>query len=225
MKTAFLAVLLCLLIGCGPSHDPTFIANRSGVLFYGDSIFGNWNLDAYFPGGNYVSGGYFGQRTDQLLARLPAALSGANVCSGFDGSGTTTPSTLKCGPIAPPRTVIIYAGWNNLFQATDPQQAALDIGKMTALCILAGAHPIIATLYHFDRAHPPSWDLTFDPEPYGSAVVTMDESSREIGKLYNIPVIDLEKVFTAESGYTVDGVHPDAFGYQQMHDAVVPLLN
>ena len=122
MKTATVLLLLCALSGCGGiSHDPTFIANRTGVLVYGDSIIGKWDLDAYFPGKGYINGGHFGKRTDELLAALPDALSGKNVCSGYDGDANT-PSTLTCRPIPPPATIVILAGWNVVVAMATYQQ-------------------------------------------------------------------------------------------------------
>ena len=211
-------LLLILLAGCGGTP-------RSGVLFYGDSIFGNWNLQAYFPGQEVINGGHFGKRTDQLLIALPDALSGKNVCSGFDGA-PGIPATLKCRPIPPPATVVILAGWNNMFQGYNVD-ARPNLIQMVELAHEAGVKVVICTVYPFDPAHPAPWMV-----PTGSAPVTfydqwrapLNDFIRSI-KGHDITVVDLSGMFRGESGYTADGVHPNASGYAQMRDAIAPLLN
>lgn len=202
----FFLFSLILSIGCGgkitipASADPAVV--RSGTVFLGDSITDRWgDLNAYFPGENYINAGIDGQRTDQILARLPDILSGANVCNGNPAA------PLNCRSITPPATVVIYAGWNNLFQGTDPVLAIADIQNMVTLCQFYGVQPIVVTIYHFDPAFT---GANFDPIIDG-----MNQNIRLIG----VPTIDLEQVFLNQSGYTVDGVHPIAPGYAQMRDA------
>ena len=224
-KLSLLGAFLCLAVsGCG-WHDSTFIAHRSGVLFYGDSIFGKWDLNSYFPGKGYTNGGYFGQRSDQLLARLPDALSGRNVCSGFDGAGDPTQSTLTCGPIPPPATIVILAGWNNMFQGYQVD-ARPDIVQMVGLSRRAGVRVVLCTVYAFDPAHPASWMV-----PTGNAPVTFydmwrDPLNEEIRSIRGteIKVVDLSAVLGTQSDYTADGVHPNASGYAQMKAAIEPAL-
>lgn len=230
LASTLLFISLTILLGCGgqaadsPAQaakaSPTPCVNCSGVVFFGDSIFGNWNLPSYFPNEQYVNGGYFGQRTDQQLERLPDVLSGKQVCSGFDG----VPSTLQCGPLTPPKTVVIYLGWNDLFQAKDPQAAANNIEQMVVLCKSAGVRPVIATLYHFDPAHLPPWNPNPIPEPFGIELATINSAIHAVATRQNVPLVDLEKVFSGQSDYTSDGVHPLPSGYVQMHDAISRLL-
>lgn len=223
---ALLLAAAIALSGCGGRpNSSTFIANRTGVLFYGDSIFGNWDLASYFPGNGYINGGHFGKRTDELLVALPDALSGKNVCSGFDGA-PGVPATLKCGPIPPPATIVILAGWNNMFQGYKVD-ARRDSIQMVWLARKAGVKVVICTVYPFDPAHPAPWMV-----PTGSAPVTSYDLWRDpLNDLIrsmkgpSITVADLSKVFKSESGYTADGVHPNASGYAQMRDAIAPLLN
>jgi lysophospholipase L1-like esterase len=224
MKAASLLFIIILIVGCGaPVHDSTFIANRSGVLFYGDSIFGKWDLDSAFPGQNVINGGHFGKRTDELLAALPDALSGKNVCSGYDGNpGDPSTATLTCHPITPPATIVILAGWNNMFQGYQVD-ARPDIKEMVKLSRAAGVAVVLCTVYPFDPAHPASWMV-----PDGSQPVTfydmwrnpMNDSIAQDG----VTVVDMSAVFAGQSGYTSDGVHPNSSGYAQMHDAISPAL-
>jgi hypothetical protein len=86
-------ILLLLLLGCGGGTRPG--PPQPSTIFFGDSIFGAWNLDTYFPGKGYVNGGMFGYRTDQMKAILPDVLSGNKVCHGLDGDATFP---LSCVP-------------------------------------------------------------------------------------------------------------------------------
>lgn len=111
MKITMLALLL-LLVGCGGSIQHPQPPQPS-VIFFGDSIFGAWNLETYFPGKEYVNGGRFGYRTDQLTTILPDVLSGHKVCHGLDGDITFP---LSCVSVTPPKTIVIMAAWNNFLQ-------------------------------------------------------------------------------------------------------------
>lgn len=228
----FFLSAISIFIGCGgsaavspstqasPQSSPTPCINCSGTVFFGDSIFGNWNLPSYFPNEPYVNGGYFGQRTDQQLARLPKVLTGEQVCSGFDG----TPSTLTCGPLNPPATVVIYLGWNNLLQSKDPQQAANDIESMVHICQAAGVRPVITTLYHIDPAHLPPWNPTPMPEAFGIELGIINSGIRAVATRNHVQLVDLETIFHGQAGYTSDGIHPVPSGYVQMQTAYMPVL-
>lgn len=184
---------------------------RTGTVFLGDSIFIRWNLNQYFPNKAYTDAGIAGQTTSEILNRLPDTLTGQKVCSGDAG-------IITCQTISPPQTVVIYAGWNNLFQGSDPQAAVADIESMVQLCLQAGAIPIIATVYHFDPAFPSG--TGFD-----GPADQINQGLRALGSKYNIPVIDLEQVFLNQSNYTLDGVHPNSAGYSQMETAFAGALN
>lgn len=206
-----LIVLSALLFaGCGaivapkPVNNPVPInhaqAGRAGVVFLGDSVSARWPLDTYFPGKNYVDAGIGGQTTAQILARLPDVLSGAQTCTSITGVAPFT-----CQSITPPATVMIFAGWNDILGGLDMNQAAANIRGMILLCQQAGVTPIVSTVYRFDSAFGDGSDLNFDED-------VIDQSIRTSGVTY----IDLEALFQGQSGYTVDGVHPNPAGYAQM---------
>lgn len=218
MKITILA-LLFLLMGCGgtvrSSQPPA-----PSVVFFGDSIFGAWNLEAYFLGKEYVNGGMFGYRTDQLKALLPDVLSGNNVCHGLDGNPTFP---LTCGPITPPKTIVIMAGWNNLFQ-DDAGTPGNDLQTMADMATAKGVKVIICTVYAYDSAHPAPW-----MEPTGNAPVTFYDMWRTplnntIGQMHGVTFIDLAALFDGQSDYTVDGIHPNEAGYAQMRDLITQAL-
>ncbi|HXO38812.1 MAG TPA: hypothetical protein VN872_09235, partial [Candidatus Acidoferrum sp.] len=113
MKITIFA-LLFVLVGCGggsmsPAPQPSI--SRSGTVFLGDSIFIRWDLNSYFPGKGYINAGIGGQNTSQILARINDTISGKNVCGGDAG-------IINCQTITPPKTIVIFAGWNNMFQGT-----------------------------------------------------------------------------------------------------------
>jgi hypothetical protein len=202
-----LAACLVILSGCGGKTPDAAVSPRAGVVFMGDSIFSRWDLNGSFPGKGFIDGGIEGQNTSQILSRLPAAISGASVCTGIDGS-------LKCQTIKPPSTIVIFAGWNNLFQGTDPQLAIDDIARMTQLCISSGVRPVILTIYHFDPAYTGG-------SQFNAPADEINQGIRGIGdNVTQITLVDTEQVFASQSGYTVDGVHPAAAGYSQMQVAL-----
>lgn len=219
MKSAMFA-LLFLLAGCGggairPPQPPP-----PSVIFFGDSIFGAWNLETYFPGKGYVNGGMFGYRTDQLKALLPEVLSGNKVCHGLDGD-TTFP--LTCVAVTPPKTIVILAAWNNFFQG-NPGNALADLQSMAAMANAKGVKVIMCTVYAYDPAHPAPW-----MEPTGNAPVTFYDIWRTplnngIGTMQGVTFVDFDALLTGQSDYTEDGVHPNDSGYAQMRDLVNQVL-
>lgn len=229
---ALILVLILALMGCGgivapkpvnlfvptptpaPSATPTPTpapAVRSGVGFIGDSTTGRWDLNLYFPGMNYVNAGIGGNTTSQILARLPSLLSGKQACTSPDGNSPV------CQSITPPATVMIFAGWNNVLGTLDPVATANDIQQMILLCKQAGVTPIVSTIYLYDSAvsvAPPSfWPV------YDANLNAVNASIRSFAATQNVSIIDLEALFQGQSGYTLEGVHPNTNGYSQMRDA------
>jgi hypothetical protein len=227
MKNAMVTLTLlfaAFAMGCGggsmSAPKPPTVA-RSGVVFFGDSIFGRWNLDADFPGKGYVNGGMYGYRTDQLLAILPSVLSGEKVCHGLEGNDT---APLVCQSIPAPATIIIEGGWNNFFQGNTGNTSLADIKAMVALAQNNGVRVVVTTLYAYDPAHPAPWMV-----PTGNAPVTFYDSWRVplnsgIALTKNDTVVDFSGMFAGQSGYTIDGVHPIDTGYAQMRDLIAPKL-
>lgn len=217
MKSTILA-LLFVLVGCGGSiHQPQTVPPPPSVIFFGDSIFGAWDLAAYFPGKGYVNGGMFGYRTDQLKALFPDVLSGAKVCHGLEGNDTFP---LTCASVPAPKTIVILAGWNNFFQG-DQVDPLTDLQSMAAMANAQGVKVILCTVYPYDPAHPAPWMLPTGTEPvtfYDMWRIPLNDS---IGILPGVTIVDFSTTFTAQSGYTADGVHPNAAGYAQMRDLLL----
>jgi len=232
MKSTILA-LLFVLVGCGGNIKPqsslhTSTVPRSGIVFVGDSIFGRWDLGSYFPGKGYVNGGWFGRRTDQILSVFPAILDGSNVCHGYMPDAPNPPDPafpFSCSAINPPAEVVILLGWNDLFQGKDPEQAAGNINMMAKMAGDAGVKVVLVIPYRFDSAHPASWmqpwDACSDLYPYRDTEPVLNAN---IGGMPPVPLVNLESIFVCQSDYTIDGVHPNASGYQQMHDAIAKVI-
>jgi lysophospholipase L1-like esterase len=213
MKSAILALLL-LSIGCGGTQRPQ--PPQPSVVFFGDSIFGAWNLDSFFPGKGYVNGGMFGYRTDQLKALLPDVLSGNKVCHGLDGNSSFP---LTCVSVTAPATIVIMAGWNNFFQGNVGNPAD-DLQAMADMATAEGVKVIICTLYAYDPAHPTPWMV-----PTGDAPVTFYDMWRiplnnSIGQMRGVTFVDFSALFDGQSGYTLDGVHPNDSGYAEMRNLI-----
>jgi lysophospholipase L1-like esterase len=214
MKTVMLA-LLFVLVGCGGSSQPPQPLQPS-VIFFGDSIFGAWNLETYFPGKEYVNGGMFGYRTDQLKTILPEVLSGNKVCHGLDGDATFP---ISCVQVTPPKTIVIMAGWNNLLQGNSVNPID-DLQSMAAMANAKGVRVVICTVYAYDPAHPAPWMA-----PTGTAPVTFYDMWRtplnnSIGQMHGVTFVDFSDLFDRQSDYTVDGIHPNDSGYAQMRDLI-----
>jgi lysophospholipase L1-like esterase len=214
MKTVMLA-LLFVLVGCGGASQPPQPLQPS-VIFFGDSIFGAWNLETYFPGKEYVNGGMFGYRTDQLKTILPEVLSGNKVCHGLDGDATFP---LSCVQVTPPKTIVIMAGWNNLLQGNSVNPID-DLQSMAAMANAKDVRVVICTVYAYDPAHPAPWMA-----PTGAAPVTFYDMWRtplnnSIGQMHGVTFVDFSDLFDRQSDYTVDGIHPNDSGYAQMRDLI-----
>jgi hypothetical protein len=216
MKIPMLTMLF-LLVGCGGSIQQP----QPSVIFFGDSIFGAWNLQTYFPGKPYVNGGMFGYRTDQLKALLSDVLSGNKVCHGLDGNDTFP---LSCIQVTPPKTIVIMAGWNNFLQDNSGNPMD-DLQSMAAMASAKGIRVIICTVYAYDPAHPAPWMA-----PTGAVPLTFYDMWRtplnsSISLMHGVTFVGFSTLFDGQSDYTVDGIHPNDSGYAQMRDLINQVLN
>lgn len=238
MKGALLALLLAVFIGCGGSasvnstspQSPQSASLRSGTVFVGDSIIGSWDLDAYFTSRGYVNAGWFGKRTDEILAVFPSILDGSKVCHGFDGTPSDPRFPFECKSITPPAQVVILLGWNDMLQAKDTAQAAANIKTMAQMAQAAHVNVVLVVPYRWDSEYPDlswmvPWDSCSDLFPFrADQEPVLNANIRSTAAQLGIQVADLESLFTCQSDYTVDGLHPNAAGFKQMHDAIARAL-
>lgn len=222
--------LALLLSGCGGGQTKSISQPVvHPTVFVGDSIIGGWDLSAAFPGKGYINGGWFGKRTDQMLAAFPSILDGSQVCQGFDGNPSDPRFPFSCQSIVPPSQIVILLGWNDLFQGMDSAQAAANIKTMAQMAQAAHVNIVLVVPYRYDSAHPAPWmepwDSCSDLFPYReNQEPLLNAGIRATAAKLNIPIADLESLFTCQSDYTIDGIHPNASGFQQMHDAIIKAL-
>jgi hypothetical protein len=218
MKAPLFALIL-LLAGCGGSVQPvrqtSSATARSGIVFVGDSVIGRLTAESQFNQAGYIDAGVFGQRTDEVLARLPDILSGVNVCRGFnppEGIPSDPDFPYECTSLsAPPKTIVILTGWNNMFQGANLDyvtEMTSDVQKIVELGHAAGVNVVICTLYPWDTAHPASWMA-----PTGNAPVTFYDMWRipfneSLKQIPGVTIVDLDATFAGQSDYTADGIHP-----------------
>jgi lysophospholipase L1-like esterase len=84
--------------------------------------------------------------------------------------------------------------------------------------------------YRWDSAHPDlswmvPWDSCSDLYPYrADQEPVLNANIRATAFQLGIQIADLEALFTCQSDYTIDGIHPNASGFQQMHNAIAKAL-
>lgn len=236
MKNFLILMAACIaLTSCGGQANLTstqsqFVpcSNCSGTVFFGDSIFGRLTENNTFIDAGYVDAGVFGQRTDEMLVRLPQVITGENVCHGFippSGQTDTSGFPYECVTLKQqPKEIVLMGGWNNFFQGNNGNTALSDIQQMVNMAQAKGIKVVVCTLYAYDPAHPTPWMV-----PTGKAPVTFYDMWRlplntGIKGIKNVSVVDLSNTFSGQSGYTVDGVHPTDIGNEDMLTAIKEML-
>ena len=235
MKSTLAALIAISLIGCGGgiktsnSSTPS-ISPQSGVVFVGDSIFGKLVANDAFKQHGFINAGVFGWRTDQLLAVFPDVLSGKNICHGFiappDFTGPN-PFPFECVSLPqPPKTIVLMAGWNNFFQG-NPANVLSDLQSMVVMAQNQNTKVVICTIYAFDPGHPAPWMVPTGDQPvtfYDPWRNPVNDGLLAMKHMQGMTVVDLSAVFSGESGYTADGVHPTDDGNTQMLSAILSKL-
>jgi len=243
MKAALFAMALLFTVGCGvikqpidvqppphvvPSSIPAPCTNCAGVVFVGDSIFGRLAINNTFINQGYIDAGVFGQRTDEILARFADTISGANVCHGYNppaGSPADPNFPYECSSLPQQvKTVVILAGWNNMFQGANisyVNEMSANIQAMVTMAQAKGIKVIVCTVYAYDPGLPAPWMV-----PTGNAPVTFYDMWRvplnnQIAAMQNVTVVDLSAVFAGQMNY---GVHPTDGGNAQMLNAIIPAI-
>jgi len=170
---------------------------KGRVVFMGDSITDGWELAKYFPGKPYVNRGISGQTTPQMLARM-------------------YPDVVRLHPAA----VIILAGTNDIARNTGPETLEMVTDNFRAMSELAAGHGIKVILCLLT----PISDYTKSkrttdrpPEDILSLNHWLESYARDIHAEvanYYTPLVD-DKGMLRE-GYSDDGLHPNARGYELM---------
>lgn len=169
--------------------------NHAGApyaVFIGDSITANWNLDAAFPGVNVVNAGVGGQTSTQILARFDADVIARH-----------------------PQVVVIEAGTNDLYYDQLPQSVTeANITEMVTMARANGIQPILASTVPVS----PAWYATRDPQ----RVTALNDWLRSFATDQGVPFLDYYSALDgpAHDTLTVDGLHPNAAGYERMISVV-----
>jgi len=167
------------------------------VVFLGDSITDGWNLAQYFPGKPYVNRGISGQTTPQMLVRM-------------------YPDVIELKPAA----LVILAGTNDIARNTGPETLAMIEDNFQAMTDLAQAHGIKVILclltpvsdyteHKQTERRPPADILKLNAwlKEYAG------QTHATIADYYSAAVDDKGML---KEGYSGDGLHPNAKGYELM---------
>jgi lysophospholipase L1-like esterase len=173
-------------------------ANEKRVVFMGDSITDGWGrrYSTFFPGKPYVNRGISGQTTPQMVLRF-------------------RPDVIDLHP----KVVVILAGTNDLAGNTGPETLEEIEGYLSDMVELAKANkikvvlsavmPVCDYIQPQTQRRPPEQIIALNGwiQDYAKAhkLVYLD---------YYSALIDDQKMFKKE--LTVDGLHPNAAGYEVM---------
>lgn len=177
-------------------------ADPKRVVFMGDSITDAWPLADAFPGRPYVNRGISGQTTAQMLVRMH-------------------PDVIDLQPAA----MVLLAGTNDIAANNGPQTFDMIRQNVMAMVELAQAHHIRVVLCALtpisgkqSQHRPPTDILKLNAwlKDYAAknSIAYVD---------YHSAVVDAQGEF--RSGYSADGLHPNARGYQLMKTAVSKALD
>lgn len=177
-------------------------ADPKRVVFMGDSITDGWALAEAFPGRPYVNRGISGQTTAQMLVRM-------------------YPDVVALQPAA----MVLLAGTNDIAANNGPQTLDMIKHNVMAMVELAQAHHIQVILCALtpisgkqSENRPPADILKLN------AWLKEYAAKNKIAYVdYHAAVVDAQGEF--RSGYSDDGLHPNARGYQLMKAAVLTALD
>jgi lysophospholipase L1-like esterase len=200
-------------------------AEPKRVVFMGDSITDGWRLAEAFPGKPYVNRGISGQTTAQMLVRM-------------------YPDVIALKPAA----VVFLAGTNDIARNNGPQTIEMIEQNFMAMTELARLHDIKVILCALTpisdnpapppaaagragapaatgrgAATPPRRKQSEQRPP--SDILKLNAWLKDYAAKINAPYVDyyaatVDASGEFRSGYTNDGLHPNARGYELMAPAV-----
>jgi lysophospholipase L1-like esterase len=177
-------------------------ADPKRVVFMGDSITDGWPLAEAFPGKPYVNRGISGQTTAQMLVRM-------------------YPDVVALQPVA----MVLLAGTNDIAANNGPQTLDMIRQNLMAMVELAQVHHIKVILC---AVMPISGKQSANRPPADILRLNawLKEYAAQTGSAYvdyHAAVVDALGEF--RTGYSDDGLHPNARGYQLMKTAVSKALD
>ena len=185
------------------------------VVFMGDSITDFWKLAEYFPGKPYVNRGISGQTTPQMLVRM-------------------YPDVVVHKPAA----MVVLAGINDVSQNTGPATAEMveqNIMAMTDIAQHNGIKVILCSILPISDYAFFKMQASGKVNPYMKVPVTATHPPKDIIELnawmkdyaskVDAVYVDYFNAMVDKEGFlkenlSVDGIHPNAEGYQIMTEVV-----
>jgi lysophospholipase L1-like esterase len=177
-------------------------ADPKRVVFMGDSITDGWPLAEAFPGKPYVNRGISGQTTAQMLVRM-------------------YPDVVALQPAA----MVLLAGTNDIAANNGPQTLDMIRQNLMAMVELAQVHHIKVILC---AVMPISGKQAANRPPADILKLNawLKDYAAKTGSAYvdyHAAVVDAQGEL--RNGYSDDGLHPNARGYQLMKAAVANALD
>lgn len=180
------------------------------VVFMGDSITDSWPLADAFPGKHAVNRGISGQTSAQMLVRM-------------------YPDVIALQPAA----MVLLAGTNDIAANNGPQTLDMIKHNLMAMVELAQVHNIKVILCALtpvsDKIATRSGRKQSEHRP-PSDILKLNAWLKEYAAKIKVPYVDYHTaVVDAQGelgrGYTDDGLHPNARGYQLMQAAVAKAMD
>jgi lysophospholipase L1-like esterase len=172
-------------------------ADSRRVVFLGDSITDGWKLAQYFPGKPYVNRGISGQTTAQMLVRM-------------------YPDVIDLKPAA----LIILAGTNDIARNTGPVTLTMIEENFQAMAELAQAHGIKVVLCSLTPVSDYTQRKQTERRP-PSDILKLNAWLKDYAAKVHAGYADYYSATVDEKGllkdgYSGDGLHPNAKGYELM---------
>lgn len=176
------------------------------VVFMGNSITENWagKRKEFFASNNYIGRGISGQTSSQMLLRFRQDV-----------------INLK------PTLVVINAGTNDIAEATGRYNPQFTLGNIKAMAELAEANGIKVILSSVLPAVSIPWNK--EVQYVADKIEVLNVSIKAYAKEKGFPYIDYysemkDKDRAMIAGYSSDGVHPVATGYEVMEKVAQPII-
>jgi len=167
------------------------------VVFMGDSITAGWDLAKSFPGKPYVNRGIGGQTTMQMVVRM-------------------YPDVIRLHPAA----VIILAGTNDIARNTGPETLEMIQDNFRAMCQLAESNHIKIVLSLLTPVSDYTKSKQTDHRPPADIVSLnhwLESYARDVqAQMADYYTALLDDKGMLHEGYSEDGLHPNARGYELM---------
>ena len=126
-----------------------------------------------------------------------------------------------------PKTVVINAGTNDIAENTGMYDEDVTMGNIITMVELAQLHGIQVILSSVLPAKRFSWRPAIEPE---DKIAHLNARIKQYAKEHHLPYADYYSALVSrkdrslKEGHSVDGVHPNAKGYEVMERVIMPLL-